>query len=134
MEARLLSGVLLESHLVATSSGLTILLYRLVLRTFLQTEWLLAVVFIATLTAICINPWTRGSLRYSLCGSLTVVSVIALLKHFGLVAPVTARLTVRVLVLCPNTTDLARWPAGNSLLALIALAGKPLPGDRLLGG
>ena len=135
-------GLLLSYVLVFVIYALFIFFLFFLLRRLFRKDWIAAIVVV--LLGAGTNTGNEYPIFIFFAGVLIWLSLLLVLKYFGLLVLVVGLVVQNVLVVFPVTSHLSLWYAGAALAGLLAisalavygfstaLAGQPIFGKRLL--
>jgi hypothetical protein len=101
-------------------SGLGIFFVLFLLRLVLRKDWLAAIAVVILFSAANLGG-EYGILTFMFSAAIWI-SILMVLKRFGLLAMVTGLVAQNVLILFPVTTHLSRWYAASALTGLAFIA------------
>jgi serine/threonine-protein kinase len=114
------TGILLSYVFGWVLSGLGLFFVLFLLRLLLRKDWLAAIAVVILFSAS--NLGSEYGILSFVFSAVIWISILMVLKRFGLLAMVTGLVAQNVLILFPVTTHLSRWYAASALTGLVFIA------------
>jgi hypothetical protein len=123
------AGILLAYVFVWVLYGLGIFFVLFLLRLVLRKDWLAAIAVVILFSAS--NLGGEYAFVTFVSSALIWISILMVLKRFGLLVMVTGLVAQNVLILFPVTTHLSRWYAASALTGLAFIAALAIYGFQM---